>query len=286
MLERLGPDTELHVIDPVPEFDPAEHEKQFPGRYIFHRDVSHNVLPTLPAVDVALVDGDHNWFTVYHELRMLSESARKAGAPLPVLIMHDVLWPYGRRDLYYVPERVPEEFRQPYEKKGIRPGDQEGPAAGWPQPAALQRGRRGRRAQRCDDRARRLHRRVRPAAARARAADLLRARDRRGGSATRAGARARAAARSLRVGRGQGRPAADRGVDAAPGDPVPAQRLLRPARRGDPGRQPLPRSARRRHSSTSSTSTTSSGSSTSRAASSSARHPSGPSSAIPCARCS
>src|SRR5207248_5133121 len=53
MLERLGPDTELHVIDPAPEFDPAEHEQKFPGRYIFHRDVSHNVLPTLPAVDVA-----------------------------------------------------------------------------------------------------------------------------------------------------------------------------------------------------------------------------------------
>jgi len=29
MLERLGPDTELHVIDPAPEFDPAEHEKKF-----------------------------------------------------------------------------------------------------------------------------------------------------------------------------------------------------------------------------------------------------------------
>jgi len=125
MLERLGPDTELHVIDPVPEFDPAEHEQKFPGRYIFHRDVSHNVLPTLPAIDVALVDGDHNWFTVYHELRMLGEGARRAGAPLPVLIMHDVGWPYGRRDLYYVPERVPEEFRQPYEQKGIRPGTEQ-----------------------------------------------------------------------------------------------------------------------------------------------------------------
>lgn len=122
MLERLGPDTELHVIDPVPEFDPAEHEKRFPGRYIFHRDVSHNVLPHIPPVDVALVDGDHNWFTVYHELKMLSETARQAGAPLPIIIMHDVLWPYGRRDLYYVPERVPEEFRQPYDMKGIRPG--------------------------------------------------------------------------------------------------------------------------------------------------------------------
>jgi hypothetical protein len=45
--------------------------------------------------------------------------------------MHDVLWPYGRRDLYYEPERVPEEFRQPYEMKGIRPGTKQVlPAAG------------------------------------------------------------------------------------------------------------------------------------------------------------
>src|SRR6476646_4399765 len=121
MLERLGPDTELHVIDPVPEFDPVEHERKFPGRYIFHRDVSHNVLPSLPAVDVALIDGDHNWYTVYHELKILSATAREAGEPLPVLVMHDVCWPYGRRDLYYAPERIPTEYRQPYEQRGMRP---------------------------------------------------------------------------------------------------------------------------------------------------------------------
>ena len=122
MLDRLGPDSELHVIDPVPEFDPAEHERQFPGRYNFYRDISHNVLPELPAVDVALVDGDHNWYTVYHELRMLAESARRDGQPLPVLILHDVCWPYGRRDLYYAPERIPEEFRKEYAQQGMRPG--------------------------------------------------------------------------------------------------------------------------------------------------------------------
>src|SRR3954451_1594211 len=125
MLERLGPDTELHVIDPVPEFDPALHEARFPGRYIFHRDISHNVLPELPAVDVALVDGDHNWFTVYHELRLLAEGARRDDAPLPILILHDVLWPYGRRDLYYAPDRIPDEFRQPYALRGIKPGTAE-----------------------------------------------------------------------------------------------------------------------------------------------------------------
>lgn len=119
MLDDLGPDAELHVIDPVPEFDPTEHESAFPGRYVFYRDLSHAVLPSLPAMDVALIDGDHNWYTVFHELRFLSEAARRDGAPLPVLILHDVGWPYGRRDLYYAPEQIPEEFRQPYAKKGI-----------------------------------------------------------------------------------------------------------------------------------------------------------------------
>src|ERR687897_2974104 len=76
MLDHLGPGVELHVIDPLPEFDPAEHEEKFPGRYIFHRDISHNVLPKLPPCEVALIDGDHNWYTVYHELQMLAATAR------------------------------------------------------------------------------------------------------------------------------------------------------------------------------------------------------------------
>jgi cephalosporin hydroxylase len=121
MLDGLSADVELHVIDPLPLFDPAEHEQRFPGRYFFHRDISHNVLPSLPPVDVALVDGDHNWYTVFHELEMLSGTARAAGEPLPVLILHDVGWPYGRRDLYYEPSRIPAEFRQPYRQKGMDP---------------------------------------------------------------------------------------------------------------------------------------------------------------------
>ena len=52
------------------------------------------------------------------------------------------------------------------------------------------------------------------------------------------------APRPLRVGGGQGHPVGDRGVDAAPGDPVPAQRLLRPAQPGHPCRRPVPRPAR------------------------------------------
>jgi Macrocin-O-methyltransferase (TylF)/Methyltransferase domain len=120
MLRALGPEAEVDVIDPVPQFDPSDHERRFPGRYHFHRDISHNVLPDLPPVDAALIDGDHNWYTVYNELKLLAATARKAGTRLPIVVLHDVGWPYGRRDLYYAPERIPEKFRQPYAQKGIR----------------------------------------------------------------------------------------------------------------------------------------------------------------------
>ncbi|MET0903158.1 MAG: CmcI family methyltransferase, partial [Acidimicrobiales bacterium] len=120
-LAALGPDAELHVIDPLPEFDPAEHEQRFPGRYIFHRDLSLNVLPTAPPFDLALIDGDHNWYTVYNELGHLRRTARREAVPLPVLVLHDVGWPYGRRDLYYDPSQIPAEFRQPHARRGMRP---------------------------------------------------------------------------------------------------------------------------------------------------------------------
>ena len=122
MLDALGPDAELDVIDPEPAFDPAEHEERFPGRLRFHEAPSLDVLPTLGPVDAALIDGDHNWYTVHNELRLLAEGARRHGTGLPVLILHDVLWPYGRRDLYYEPDRIPAEFRQPWRRAGINLG--------------------------------------------------------------------------------------------------------------------------------------------------------------------
>jgi hypothetical protein len=33
--------------------------------------------------------------------------------------MHDVDWPYGRRDMYYQPDTVPAEFRRAYAYRGV-----------------------------------------------------------------------------------------------------------------------------------------------------------------------
>ena len=109
MLDGLGPRAELHVIDPVPEFDPGRARAPLPGPvHLPPRPQPQRARPAAGAIDVALVDGDHNWYTVYNELRLLARGGRAAaGAPLPVLILHDVGWPYGRRDLYYEPDADP-----------------------------------------------------------------------------------------------------------------------------------------------------------------------------------
>lgn len=82
-------------------------------------DVRHVAEPSLqalthvPAGDAWIVDGDHNWFTVYHELTMIRASAARAGKPL-LVFLHDVCWPCARRDFYYAPEQIPDGYRHPH----------------------------------------------------------------------------------------------------------------------------------------------------------------------------
>jgi hypothetical protein len=81
------------------------------------------VLPHLAPVDLALIDGDHNWYTVSHELQLLEAAAVRADLPGPVFVLHDVGWPYGRRDGYYAADGIPDEFRQPSDRKGMARGE-------------------------------------------------------------------------------------------------------------------------------------------------------------------
>lgn len=114
-----GVEGELHCIDPVPAFDAEKLLAASDGRLHFHEDLSLNVLRDLPPVDVALVDGDHNWYTVYNELKLIEETHLGHEVALPLIFVHDVGWPYGRRDLYYDPENIPEEFVRPYARRPI-----------------------------------------------------------------------------------------------------------------------------------------------------------------------
>ena len=167
MLDRLGPEAELHVIDPVPDFDPAEHERRFAGQYVFHRDLSLNVLGDLPPMDAALIDGDHNWYTVYNELRLLARgrpgrgrAAAGADPPRRGLALRPA------RPLLRAPRRSPRSSASRGGGRACGPDRKRLlPDGGGLNPTHVQRRARGRPAQRRDDRARRLHRRARPAAA-------------------------------------------------------------------------------------------------------------------------
>jgi hypothetical protein len=46
MLDDPGPDASSTSSTPAPQFDPAEPERAFPGRYQVHRGLSLEVFPT------------------------------------------------------------------------------------------------------------------------------------------------------------------------------------------------------------------------------------------------
>lgn len=113
---------QLISVDPEPKFE-------FVAWAAANAHVRHVPLPsaeafqTLHDIDAWVVDGDHNWYTVFYELTAMEAISTRDGKPF-LAFMHDVCWPCGRRDTYYAPDRIPEEYRQPFDyEHGIRPGD-------------------------------------------------------------------------------------------------------------------------------------------------------------------
>ncbi|OGJ63037.1 hypothetical protein A3D12_00630, partial [Candidatus Peribacteria bacterium RIFCSPHIGHO2_02_FULL_55_24] len=108
----------LHAIDPEPHCDIEQMQQTYGKHFAFYRDFSLNALYRIETYDMVLIDGDHNWYTVYHELLLIEKKAKEQQR-FPVVFLHDIGWPYGRRDLYYHPENIPAMYRHPYQKKGI-----------------------------------------------------------------------------------------------------------------------------------------------------------------------
>jgi hypothetical protein len=101
----------LIAIDPAPA---PEFTAWVTGRpHVRHiARPSLDVIGDLADIDAWVIDGDHNYYTVFHELCLADRSAGRDGRPL-LAVLHDVGWPCARRDMYYAPDRIPCEFRQP-----------------------------------------------------------------------------------------------------------------------------------------------------------------------------
>lgn len=111
------------IVDPAPQ--PSLHEilAEFgPNEYRYHPLKSVAAIPQLPPPDLALIDGDHNWATVYTELNLLLTNANQHGVAPPIVLSHDVAWPYARRDMYYNPDDLEASQKHPYAYRGMLPG--------------------------------------------------------------------------------------------------------------------------------------------------------------------
>jgi Methyltransferase domain len=105
-----GGGARVTAVDPQPQAELLELADQHPELELV-LEMSHEALRHLPLPDAVIVDGDHNYYTLSEELRLIGDQT--AGADLPLLMFHDVGWPHARRDSYAAPQRIPEEHRQP-----------------------------------------------------------------------------------------------------------------------------------------------------------------------------
>ena len=106
--ERSG--SRVIAVDPEPHQDLRDLATRRPALELVEQ-TSHEALRELEPADAVILDGDHNYYTLSEELRLIEE--RAPGAELPLIVFHDIGWPLARRDAYYVPERIPSEHRQP-----------------------------------------------------------------------------------------------------------------------------------------------------------------------------
>ena len=120
LVDWAGPSgVQVRSIDPDPQPALVSLAEQHPELQLI-RQTSVEALPELALADAYIIDGDHNYYTVSEELRLIGLQAPDR---LPLLLCHDVCWPHARRDSYYTPEAVPIEARQPIVQGGyLHPG--------------------------------------------------------------------------------------------------------------------------------------------------------------------
>jgi hypothetical protein len=97
---RSGKLDRLTVIDPFPTQTVASYGDDRGCKVL--AQLSSDALPDLPAHDVYIIDGDHNFFTVYGELKQVLKHENA------LVIMHDISWPWAHRDLYYDASVLPD----------------------------------------------------------------------------------------------------------------------------------------------------------------------------------
>ncbi len=117
----LDHDSHLIVIDPSPKFDVEEFKIRYGDKFEFYKELSLNRLPSITDFDVILIGGDHNWYTLYNELKIIEEKFNEEN--FPIIFLPNIGLQYKGRELYCDPENIPKSYRQTHKKLGKSPGE-------------------------------------------------------------------------------------------------------------------------------------------------------------------
>lgn len=109
-IERIG--GMLYCIEPQPSEAVLNQCKRSAHTQLII-DNSLAVLPQLEPCNCYLIDGDHNYYTVSHELESICQQFQHLENK-PLIFLHDVGWPCADRDVYYFPEQIPIEARHAF----------------------------------------------------------------------------------------------------------------------------------------------------------------------------
>ena len=96
------------IIDPSASEDLQEALTAHGAPHAFQRLQPWKAVPLGDPPDLVLLDGEPNWWAVFMLLDRLRRLAGERGHAFPIVLAHHVAWPYGRRDMYPVPEAVGE----------------------------------------------------------------------------------------------------------------------------------------------------------------------------------
>ena len=91
-------------VDPEPPQRVREAAERLPIEVV--AGPSPDVLADIERGDAYVIDGDHNYHSVFAELQHVYGGDGPA-AEAPLAILHDIGWPCARRDMYYAPDRLP-----------------------------------------------------------------------------------------------------------------------------------------------------------------------------------
>ncbi len=72
----------MTAIDPFPNFNVAKYKTRYDDIFEYYPEISLNKLPSLKGYDTILIDGNHNWYVVYNELKILEENFKEVNFPI------------------------------------------------------------------------------------------------------------------------------------------------------------------------------------------------------------